>query len=73
MTYNLKACPKCNKHAIEWDRECGCLVCSDCGYHMNRVRCFCGWSLAKGDGRQELISLDEVIKDLDNDLTEGRY
>lgn len=48
-----------------WDFFCGCRVCGTCGHHLGLARCYCGWSLSGGDGREELEEMGETIDEED--------
>lgn len=56
-------CPKCKQGHMEFSRYCGVKVCSNCDYHKGLARCYCGWSLSGGNGRQELEDMGEQIED----------
>ena len=49
------------QHEYVFSTSCGANVCQDCGDHNGLERCYCGWSLSGGDGRQELIEMGETI------------
>lgn len=53
-------CPQCGSE-MTMSRHCGAWVCDACDHHNGLVRCFCGWSLSGGDGRQELEDMGEQI------------
>jgi hypothetical protein len=53
---------KCKCGGIyERSRECGAKVCNRCGDHKGLARCYCGWAVSGGNGRQELIEMGETI------------
>lgn len=60
-TLEGQQCHTCKSGDYEWSNYCGAYVCRHCNYHYNLVRCYCGWSLSGGDGRQELEEMGETI------------
>lgn len=56
--------PTCNCGSNEWtfSRQCGVLVCDNCGNHKGLVLCYCGWALGGGDGYQQLVESGENIE-----------
>lgn len=58
-----EVCGGCGKESAHFNRYCGAMVCTNCDHHNGLARCYCGWSLSGGDGRQELIELGENVDD----------
>lgn len=58
--------PVC-RHTVRYmSRSCGANICMACDDHEGLVRCYCGWTRdGRGNGRQELIEMGEVIDDSD--------
>lgn len=54
------SCSECGKEAV-FSPSCGAHVCEVCGRHQGLVRCYCGWAVSGGDGRQELEEMGETI------------
>ncbi|NIR13707.1 MAG: hypothetical protein GWN86_07055 [Desulfobacterales bacterium] len=53
----------CHEHEHDYLRStyCGAMVCDRCGDHQGFDRCYCGWAVSGGNGRQELIEMGENI------------
>lgn len=62
-------CPDGAHEFMTLSRECGAMVCEDCGHHKSLngrhdlVACYCGWSASGGDGRRELVEMGENIEE----------
>lgn len=59
---NTKNCPECGSTASMKMTDCGVYVCHVCDFHEGIVRCFCGWSLSGGNGREELAEMGETLE-----------
>ena len=46
-----------------FSRYCGAWVCAYCDRHVGLARCYCGWALDGGDGRQQLVDYGENIEE----------
>lgn len=44
-----ETCPECKKGKLYWNLYCGAYVCTDCSYHKDLARCFCGWRKNKAE------------------------
>lgn len=49
------------QHDYHFAGYCGAYVCDLCEDHRGLARCYCGWTLSGGDGREELEELGETI------------
>ena len=47
-------CPHCGGE-YAFSQYCGVDVCTNCGYHKNLGRCFCGWNLRPGERLEDDI------------------
>lgn len=56
-------CDRCHGDA-GFSYSCATVICDECGNHLEKARCWCGWTASgSGRGRQELEEFGEVIDD----------
>jgi len=68
-------CESCYSNGrFEVSNSCGVWKCRDCGAHAKYngagkepgpllARCYCGWALDGGNGRQQLVKMGENVED----------
>jgi hypothetical protein len=48
--------------SFRFEQYCGAWCCQECNNHRNLARCYCGWAMSGGDGREELLEMGERLE-----------